>query len=233
MSRFGYPVYLELAGKRCVVVGERAVREDKVEGLLAAGADEVLVVALGPTERLAELHGVAGVVVERRMWRASDLDGAFLVVGASADPGERAAIAREARLRRAQVNVMDDVPNCDWAAPAIVRRGDLVLAIGTGGASPVLAKLLRERFEREYGPEWAEVLAVLRAVREETMEHLPSFEHRARRWREALDPDEAASMVLEGHAEELAERLRARLLAPTRTTDALPSAHPVHSPVQG
>ena len=209
---FGYPVMLELAGRRCVVIGDDAVREHKVEGLVAAAADDVLVVAMGPATRLDELQAIDGVIVERRTWQASDLDGAFLVVAASRDPGERDAIAREARCRRALVNVMDDIPNCDWSAPSVVRRGALVLAIATGRASPALAKQLRLQLSTAYGEEWSEVLAVLRKVRTETMPSLPDFPTRARRWQEALDLDEAAALVREGRGDELAERLRARLL---------------------
>jgi precorrin-2 dehydrogenase/sirohydrochlorin ferrochelatase len=172
---FGYPVMLELAGRRCVVIGDDAVRERKVDGLLAAGADDVLVVATAPGARLDELETIDGVAVERRGWKADDLNGAFLVVAASRDAGERDAIAREARCRRALVNVMDDIPNCDWSAPSIVRRGELVLTIATGGASPALAKKLRAQLSAVYGEEWSEVLAVLRAVRTETMPSLPDF----------------------------------------------------------
>jgi precorrin-2 dehydrogenase/sirohydrochlorin ferrochelatase len=211
---FGYPVMLELAGRRCVVIGSLAVREGKVEGLLAAGATDVLVVASAPDTRLADLEVLPEVVVERRAWRADDLNGAFLVVASSADVGEREAIAREARCRRALVNVMDDIPNCDWSAPAIVRRGELVLSIATGGASPALAKQLRAALSQEFGEEWSEVVSVLRAVREETMSSLPDFATRARRWADALDLDEAARMVRDGRSEELASRLRTRLLAP-------------------
>jgi precorrin-2 dehydrogenase/sirohydrochlorin ferrochelatase len=209
---FGYPVMLELAGRRCVVIGSDAVREGKVEGLLAAGADDVLVVASGPVERLDELARVDGVAVERRGWRADDLDGAFLVVAASRDGDERRAIAREARSRRALVNVMDDVANCDWSAPGVVRRGELVIAIATGGASPALTKALRVQLAAEFGEEWSEVLAVLRSVREQTMPLLPDLVTRAARWAEALDLEEAASLVRHGRADELAARLRERLL---------------------
>ena len=212
MSPFGYPVFLELSGQRCVVIGEDAVREGKVKGLLAGGADDVLVLALGPDARFAELQDVDGIEVQRRRWRAGDLDDAFLVVASSRDPAEREAIAHQARTRHVLVNVMDDVPNCDWAAPAVVRRGELVVAVGTGGASPALARKVREDLQRRYGPEWAEVLAVLRRVREETLPSLPSFVERARRWRGALDPDEAARLVREGRSDELEARLRSRLL---------------------
>jgi siroheme synthase-like protein len=207
---FGYPVMLELRGRRCVVIGELAIREGKVEGLLAACADDVLVVGAGGDERF---DGVAGVRVERRAWRPTDLDGAFLVIASSAGAGEGAAIAREARDRGALVNVMDDVPHCDWAAPAVVRRGDLVLAIATGGVSPAVARLVRERLETSFGPEWAEVLQAVGEVRAETLATIPSFAERAARWRRALDLDEALGLVRNGEAGELRSRLRARLLA--------------------
>jgi len=211
---FRYPVMLELSGRRCVVIGSLAVHEGKVEGLLAAGATDVLVVASTPDTRLADLEVLPEVVLERRTWRADDLNGAFLVVASSADAGEREAIAREARCRRALINVMDDIQNCDWSAPAIVRRGELVLAIATGGASPALAKQLRAALSQEFGEEWSEVVSVLRAVREETMPSLPDFATRAQRWSDALDLDEAARLVREGRSEELASRLRTRLLDP-------------------
>jgi precorrin-2 dehydrogenase/sirohydrochlorin ferrochelatase len=209
---FGYPVMLEVADRRCVVIGEDAVREGKVEGLVGAGATDVLVLASAPASHLDELEAIEGVTVARRAWQPEDLDNAFLVVGASRDADERAAIALEARRRRALVNVVDDIPQCDFAAPSVVRRGELLLAIGTGGASPTLARQIRERLETSYGPEWAEMLQVLREVREETKPSLPSFRERADRWHAALDPDEAASLVREGRSDELRTRLLERLV---------------------
>lgn len=209
---FGYPVMLELAGRRCVVVGSDAVREGKVDGLLAAGADDVLVVAAGPPDHLSELERIAGVAVERRTWRADDLNGAFIVVASSRDAGERAAIAREARCRHVLVNVMDDIPNCDWSAPGVVRRGDLVLAIATGGASPALAKKLRAQLSAEFGEVWSDVLEVLRTVREETLPQLPDLTTRGRRWGDALDLDEAVALVRDDRSDDLADILRDRLL---------------------
>src|SRR5437867_4344482 len=164
---FGYPIFVELGGQTCVVIGETAVRERKVEGLLAGGAAFMRVVAEGPARTLDEIEGEHAPRVElsRRDWRPEDLDDAFLCVASADEAGSRAAIAREAHLRGVLVNVMDDPQNCDWAAPAIVRRGDLVLAISTGGASPALARTLREELEERFGPEWASVLRVLREVR--------------------------------------------------------------------
>lgn len=212
MSAFGYPVFVDLEDRVCVVVGSLPVREGKVEGLLAGGATDVLVVAAEPAPRLADLEMLDGVRVIRRAWYASDFEGAFLVIAHDPDPAMRARIALAARAAGALVNVVDDVASCDWAAPAIVRRGELLLAIGTGGASPALSKKLRERFQDGFGPEWAEVLRVLRDVREETMPLLPDLRDRSRRWQGALDPDEAAALIRAGEANELRARLRARLL---------------------
>jgi siroheme synthase-like protein len=191
------------------VIGAQAIREGKVEGLLAAGADDVLVVEPSLDDRF---KGVAGVRVERRTWRPGDLDGAFLAVASSDDAATRAAIARAARDRGVLVNLVDDIPHCDWAAPAVVRRGDLVLAIGTGGVSPAVAHLVRERLHAEFGTEWVEVLRVVGEVRRETLPSLPDLRDRARRWQEALDLDEAADLVRNGRAEELRTLLRERLL---------------------
>ncbi len=189
---FRYPVFLELEGKRAIVIGEQAGAEGKAAALADAGAEVT--------------------VLENGRWRPSDLDGALLCVAHSPDPVERAAIARAARDRGVLVNVMDDVQNCDFAAPAVVRRGELVLAISTGGRSPALARKLREDLEARIGPEWAEVLEVLREVREETLPLLPDLRERSRRWNEALDLDEAAGLVAAGRSEELRDRLRSRLV---------------------
>ena len=189
---FSYPVFLELTGRRVVVIGSLALRERKDVALREAGAD-VEVFANGA-------------------WAPGDLDDAFLCVASSSDPDERDAIATAARERGVLVNVMDDVPNCDFAAPAIVRRGDLVIAVGTGGRSPAVARKVREDLERRYGDEWAEVLEIVGQVRAETLDELPDLGVRARRWREALDLEEAAALVRAGCGPELRRRLAQRLL---------------------
>ncbi|HEX6675465.1 MAG TPA: bifunctional precorrin-2 dehydrogenase/sirohydrochlorin ferrochelatase [Actinomycetes bacterium] len=210
--RFGYPVSLDLAGHRAVVIGADAVAQGKVEGLLAAGA-RVAVVADGPTATLAALESDPRVTVARRPWRPGDLDGATVCVAASGDPGTRAAICREARGRGVLVNVMDDVEHCDFAAPALVRRGDLLIAISTGGRSPALARRLREELEARFGDEWAVVLDLLAEVRADTLDHLPDLQERARRWQDALDLDELVLLVRGGRYAEARRTLTARLLA--------------------
>jgi siroheme synthase-like protein len=210
---FGYPVLLELEGRRAVVVGEAAVAGGKVDGLLAAGAT-VTVVAQGPAAELDRLEAEPRVTVRRRGYLPGDLAGAFVCVAGAADPLLRSAVAAEARAAGVLVNVMDDVPNCDFAAPAIVRRGDLVVAVGTGGRAPALASRLRAELGGRFGPEWAELVELVGEVRAATLADLPDLEERARRWRAALDLEELERLVRAGRRDLAAERLRARLLAP-------------------
>jgi precorrin-2 dehydrogenase/sirohydrochlorin ferrochelatase len=208
---FGYPVFLELEGRLAVVVGSDAVRANRPEALLDAGA-RVLILAEGPEDRLQELAG-RGASIERRGYLPGDLAGAFICVAAVDDPAVAGSIAAEARARGVLVNVMDDIPNCDFAAPALVRRGDLQIAIGTGGRSPALARRLREDLSRQYGPEWTEAVRIIGDVRADTFPALPDFADRARRWSRALDLDELLTLVREGRSAEAAGRLTARLLS--------------------
>jgi siroheme synthase-like protein len=209
---FGYPVLLELTGRRTVVIGDVAVEAGKVEGLLAAGA-EVTVVAKGPEAALDRLEADPKVTVHRRGYRGpSDVSGAVLCVAHAAEPGVRNAIAADARAAGVLVNVMDDVPNCDFAAPAIVRRGDLIVAIGTGGRAPALASRLRAELSERFGPDWTELVEVVGRVRAATLPALPDFEDRSRRWRSALDLAELEALIAAGQGDLAAARLRDRLL---------------------
>jgi siroheme synthase-like protein len=211
--RFGYPVSLDLSGRAAVVIGDEAVAQGKVAALVTAGAT-VTVVAGGPGHVLAALAADARVTVRRRPWRPADLDGAFLCVAANGDPAARAAIWEAGRARGVLMNVMDDVPHCDFAAPAVVRRGQLAIAISTGGRSPALARRLRELLEHRFGPEWSEILELLGDVRAETLPALPDYAERARRWQAALDLDELEALVGNGRAHEARRRLLDRLMRP-------------------
>src|SRR3954463_10252359 len=177
---FAYPVFLELSRKQALVVGRLAVEEGKVQGLVAAGAS-VHVVVEG-RQYVHELSEMEDVTVSCRAFRPSDLDGVDICVASSSRASERDLIASEARARGVLVNVMDDVKNCDFAAPAIVRRGDLVIAISTGGKSPALARRVGGGVRQRFGPEWEEVMRLLGELRQQTMPVLPNIAERAKRW---------------------------------------------------
>jgi precorrin-2 dehydrogenase/sirohydrochlorin ferrochelatase len=212
---FGYPISLEVSGRKAVVIGEEAVLHGKVEGLLSAGAD-VTVVAEGPSKKLQRLETDPRVTVVLREFAPSDLDGAFVAIASSDDPDLRARIYEEAKARGVLVNVMDDVAHCDWAAPAVVRRGDLVISISTGGRSPALARRLREELEQRFGNEWSDLIDVVGDVREETLAALPDIAERSKRWRVALDLEELEQLIASGRRDEARVRLMERLVGAPR-----------------
>ena len=207
---FGYPISLELSGRRAVVIGTVAVALGKAEGLTRAGA-EVTVIARQPAELLEDLE-LGGAIVHRRDYRDGDLEGAAIAIASDPSDDVRDAIVEEARRRHVLLNMIDDIPRSDWAAPATVRRGDLVIAISTGGRSPSLARRLREQLESQFGPEWEQALELLESVRHETLPALPHFEERARRWSEALDTDELLRLLEAGRGDEARARLVKRLV---------------------
>jgi len=155
-----FPAFLKLAGRPCVVVGAGAVAEEKVEGLLLAGA-EVRVVAPKATPRIRALARTKRISLRTRRFRFSDLDRAFLVVAATSSASLHAKIFAQARRRAILCNVVDDPKHCDFYYGAVVRRGALQIAISTEGHSPALAQRLKKKIAREFGREYENWLAEL------------------------------------------------------------------------
>jgi precorrin-2 dehydrogenase/sirohydrochlorin ferrochelatase len=138
-----YPIFLNLAGRPCLVVGGGRVAARKVEGLLAAGA-EVTVVAPRLVAALREAADRGEVAWRRRPFEPKDLEGIDLGFVATSDPRANRMAAEEARVRGVWLNVADDPTGCDFLVPAVVRRGGAQIAVSTGGASPALAAWLRD-----------------------------------------------------------------------------------------
>lgn len=159
-----FPAFLKVAGRRCLVVGAGPVAEEKIDGLLRAEAD-VRVVAPHATRRIRDWARAGKIRWAARKFRASDLSGAFLAVAATSSPVLHAQIYRQARRRGVLCNVVDDPKNCDFYYGAVVRRGELQIAISTGGHSPALAQRLRKQIERDFGTEYARWLKELGAKR--------------------------------------------------------------------
>jgi precorrin-2 dehydrogenase/sirohydrochlorin ferrochelatase len=148
-----YPIFLDLSGRRCVVVGGGGVADRKARKLLQARAE---VVVISP-EVGAELESVA-VEIHRREYREGDLEGAYLAFAATNVRKVNAAVAREAKERGIPVNVADSPSEGDFALPSTLRRGRLQVAVSTGGASPTLARRIRGELEGAFGPEWAGIV---------------------------------------------------------------------------
>jgi len=152
-----FPAFLDLRGRCCLVVGGGAVAERKTRDLLACGAT-ITVVSPDLTPGLAEL-ALAGHVAHRsRRFRRWDTRGCAVVIAATGEPAVDAAVAAEARRRHALVNVVDDPARCDFIVPSVLRRGQLQIAVSTGGRSPALARDIRRGLEPLFSAELGTVI---------------------------------------------------------------------------
>lgn len=176
-----YPANLILRGRSVLVVGGGPVATSKVDGLLAGGADTVLVVAPDITDELAAMP----VTIERRPYRSPEAADHRLVVTATSDPAVNHQVFVDADTAGVWVNSADDPANCTFTLPARVRRGSLLVTIATGGHSPAVASWLRRRFEAEFGPEYDDLLELLSAEREAIKAEGRSTE--GLNWQAALD----------------------------------------------
>jgi precorrin-2 dehydrogenase/sirohydrochlorin ferrochelatase len=160
-----FPMFLKLAGRRCLVVGAGKIAEGKIEGLLPTGA-EVLVVAPMATAGVQALARDGDISWKRRDFKLSDLKSVFLVVAATSSLPLHEKIYREARRRGVLCNVVDDPPHCDFYYGSVVRRGALQIAISTAGQSPALSQRIRKTLQKQFGPEYEEWITALGIARE-------------------------------------------------------------------
>jgi precorrin-2 dehydrogenase/sirohydrochlorin ferrochelatase len=155
-----YPIFLDLAGKECLVVGAGSVAERKMETLVDAGAS-VKVVAPEATAGIGEAAKAGRIRWEKRVFEPADLDGAVLAIAATEKEDVNVRVRDAAVRRGVLVNVVDRPELCDFFVPAVVSRGQLQVAVSTGGASPALARRLREQLEEMFGPEYGEYLELV------------------------------------------------------------------------
>lgn len=148
-----FPLFLKLAGRRCLVVGGGVVAEAKMHGLVRCGA-QVRVVAPEATPGLLEAANSGRILWEQRPFLPSDLAGVFLVVAATNSPELHEEIFLRSQQAGILCNAVDEPERCDFYYPAVVRRGALQLAISTAGHSPFLAQRLRRELEERFGPEY-------------------------------------------------------------------------------
>ena len=181
-----YPAFLDLRGRNCLVVGGGSVAERKVESLLECGA-RVKVVTREATDGLAELAQSGSIELDRRDYASDDLPGIFLVIAATDDPKVQARIGDEAKEHGLLVNVVDDPANCTFIVPAVARRGELSIAVSTGGRSPALAARIREKLEGLFGPEYEEWVDLLGQLRETLAARFPDPEERKAAWYRVVD----------------------------------------------
>jgi siroheme synthase-like protein len=183
MPHSSYPIALDLFDKPCLVVGGGELAHEKVEGLLRVAA-RVTVVDPDPLPSLRVLADANVIEAHTREYQPVDVCGFALVYGASDDRELNARVAQDARAAGVLVNAVDDIPNCDFFAVSVVRRGDLQIAVSTNGRSPAMARWVREYLDSWLPQELAGLLDVLADVRTEVRSNgaAPSYD----RWKAAI-----------------------------------------------
>lgn len=177
-----YPVNLDIKGRRCLVVGGGRVGARKVDTLLRCGA-AVTVVSPKVSPAVMQLAADKTIEMKQRPYRASDVEGMFLVIGATDNETLNRQINADAERLNLLCNIADRPEICNFILPAIVRRGNFVMAISTAGKSPAFAKHIRKRLETQFGPEYGVVLELMGAIRSKLLAdahepevHKPLFE---------------------------------------------------------
>jgi precorrin-2 dehydrogenase / sirohydrochlorin ferrochelatase len=177
-----YPVNLDIKKKNCLVVGGGSVGTRKVKTLLGCGAKVTLVspFATEKLEKMAENHKITW---HKRSYEASDLDNAFLVIGATDDEALNTQISHDAEKQNKLCNIADRPEVCNFILPAIVQKDDLIIAISTSGQSPAFAKKLKKELEKQFGDEYIVFLKMMGAIRKKLLSekhepeaHKPIFE---------------------------------------------------------
>jgi precorrin-2 dehydrogenase / sirohydrochlorin ferrochelatase len=191
-----FPIFLKLEGRSCLVVGAGAVGEPKIESLLTSGAT-IRVIAPFATAAITEWARGEKIVWEAREFKSTDLVGIFLVIAATSSREVNGAIFREAQQRNILCNVVDDPEYCDFYYPAVVRRGDLQLAVSTNGHSPALAQRIRRELEIQFGPEYGEWLEELGKIRHQLFSS-------------GMNPDERRRLLHELASREAFERAQSK-----------------------
>ncbi len=155
-----FPIFVKLTGRAVLVVGAGLIGEQKITSLLGTGA-HIRVVATWATETVQQWATEGRIQLEHRGFEVSDIEGSHLIIAATSAPEVNELVFHEAQARGILCNVVDVPPLCDFYYPALVRRGELQIAISTAGHSPALAQKLRKDLEQQYGPEFGELVTEL------------------------------------------------------------------------
>ena len=205
-----YPVFLNLAGKRCVIIGGGTIAQGKIRGLLQAGC-QITVISPDATPGIRQAAQRGDITWQQRVYEPGDLEGAFIGVAATNVWHVNRDIYEEAERLGVLLNVVDDPDLCSFIAPSIVKREPVTLAISTGGASPALARKLRETLAHAEALEWADLADVLAQARRVIKEQRAIID--PERWqccitRELLD------LAKDGHTQQALDVLLSQLLNP-------------------
>ena len=181
-----YPINLDVLGRDCLVVGGGGVGERKVRTLLECGA-LVTVVTTDATSYLQTLASEGRIALKTKGYEPSDMNGRFLVIGATDSEVVNEEISKDAAARGLLCNIADRPAACNFVLPAIVRQGDLLIAISTSNKSPAVARRIRQTLEKEFGPEYGVLLNLMGAIRQKLLSESKSPEAHKKTFEQLLD----------------------------------------------
>jgi siroheme synthase-like protein len=191
-----YPVFLDLSGRDVLVVGGGQVAARKVLGLSETGA-RITILARDFCPEMEDAAPKAGAQVVRRPCAAGDLFGRWLVIAATDDADLNRAISQEASRNGVFCNVVDCPEMCTFHVPAVVRRGLLQIAVSTGGASPAMARRIREQLEQSYGESYGLLLEAMLDLRAHSRNRYPRSQRRRREFLESFLDSRAPRLLIE------------------------------------
>ncbi|TYP93774.1 precorrin-2 dehydrogenase / sirohydrochlorin ferrochelatase [Fodinibius salinus] len=184
-----FPIYLRrLEERKTVLIGGNDEAEQKAKQLLDRNA-KLTVINPRLTKKMLWWAIQNRFQWIRRTYRQGDLEDAFMAIVADYNGDVNKKVYQEARERNILVNVMDDIPHANFAFGSIVKQGPLTISISTSGAAPALSVRLRQRFEKEFGPEYGAFLEFMQKLREPMSRHHDSFETRRELWYEVIDSE--------------------------------------------
>lgn len=201
-----YPISVRLSGKKCLVVGGGRVAQRKVMSLLECGAF-VTVVSLTLTDGLKELVAAGGLIYRQGSYETSDLQGVFLVIGATDNDNVNRKVAQDCFDRNILVNVVDDPPNGNFFVPAQVRRGSFSIAVSTDGKSPMFARRIREELENIYPIEYGEIVNLIGELRSKVISEVTDEQEKAQVLKQMVDQN-LMQLLREGHYDRAKELVK-------------------------
>lgn len=208
-----YPVFLNISGQKCVVVGGGQVALRKVKALLECGANvEVISPALG--SELNKLAETGEINVLPRNYQAGDLQGALMAVAATNDRHINQEVVKEARRSRILANTVDGAEDSDFIVPSYLQRGNITIAISTAGSSPALARKIRNKLAKDFGDEYASLALLIEAVRRQLRQQ--GIKVNSDNWQKALDLDLMIDLLKKGETRKAESVLVSNLKALTK-----------------
>ena len=204
-----YPIFLNIQGKKCVVMGGGEVAERKARALVEQGAS-VTVISARVSDGLTQLAEQGIIELSLRDYQPGDLENALIAIAATDDPKVNMDVVREGQERGVLTNVVDAPEHSDFIVPSLLRRGDVSIAVSTGGKSPALARRIRTELEQSLAPEYASLALLVSQVRQELNRDGIYVDGNA--WQESLDLEPLLDMLKKGEFEQAKEKLLSDLL---------------------